>query len=150
MDNAYERAQLRREELRKELEEIELFLKLHHKFSTGTGVQQVTQDEDGPVILPPISKTKRNLSKHKMARTVRSIMIDKMRPMTRTDIVEALELTGVPVAGVDKSKAVGTIMWRLRDRFVNIPGYGYWPNDLDCEAAGYTVGQKPAVNINLL
>jgi hypothetical protein len=56
--------------------------------------------------------------------------------------VEALELKGVPVAGTNKSKAIGTILWRLRDQFTNLTGFGYWPVDLDCPAAGYTAPKK--------
>jgi hypothetical protein len=26
----------------------------------------------------------------------------------------------------DKIKYLGTILWRYHDRFVNLPGYGYW------------------------
>ncbi|MER8855844.1 hypothetical protein NKH94_30460 [Mesorhizobium australicum] len=62
--------------------------------------------------------------------------------MTRAEIVEALESKGIPVAGVDKNKAIGTIMWRMRDQFVNLPGWGYWPWDEDFERAGYKAPQK--------
>ena len=35
---------------------------------------------------------------------------------------------------------MGTIMWRLRDRFINLEGLGYWPLDVAnerCEGLGY-------------
>lgn len=139
MDTAYEKAQRRREEIRKELEEIDLFLRLHQKFSFGTMAEpQATTDQSRPTVSAKADTLpKRNLSKEAMAKAVRQLMIDRQRPMTRTDIVEALELKGIPVAGVDKPRALGTIMWRLRDRFVNLSGLGYWPIDLDCEPAGY-------------
>ncbi len=36
---------------------------------------------------------------------------------------------GIPLAGKDKSKNLGTILWRFSDRFLNILGQGYWPKD---------------------
>lgn len=27
--------------------------------------------------------------------------------------------------------------WRMKDKFVNIDGYGYWPSDVPFAAAGY-------------
>ncbi|MBZ9822368.1 hypothetical protein [Mesorhizobium sp. CA4] len=140
--DAFERAQRRREEIRKELEEIDLFLRLHQKFSGGTVPEQdiVATSPDGTMTVLEAKTAPaptRNLSKHKMAKQVMQFMYDRKYPMTRTDIVEALELKGIPVAGVDKARAIGTIMWRLRDRFVNLPGYGYWPIDQNFEPAGY-------------
>jgi hypothetical protein len=136
MDSVYENAQRRREELRRELEEIDLFLRLHQKFSGGTKTEPVATSDDTraaseeshPVLSRP--ERKRNLPKHMMAKEVRKMILERRVPMTRTDIVEALELKGIPVAGRDKSKAIGTIMWRMRDRFRNIEGLGYWPIDL--------------------
>lgn len=136
MDAVYEKAQRRREELRRELEEIDLFLRLHQKFSHGTeaelntamGGKSATNEEGHPV--PARPDRIRNLPKNMMAKEVRQMILERRAPMTRTDIVEALELKGIPVAGQDKSKAIGTIMWRLRDRFRNIEGLGYWPKDL--------------------
>lgn len=151
MDTAYERAQLRREELRRELDEIDLFLKLHQKFSSGTETERTvttdTETEASALSVPQaksqIPDRKRNLPKHQMATIVRQMILDRRQPMTRTDIVEALELKGIPVAGQDQSKAIGTIMWRLREKFANIPGLGYWPADVPFKAAGATY--EPAV-----
>jgi hypothetical protein len=136
MDAVYEKAQLRREELRRELEEIDLFLRLHQKFSGGTKTEPIATSGDMHSTSDDIRATlagperKRNLPKHMMAKEVRQMILERRVPMTRTDIVEALELKGIPVAGQDKSKAIGTIMWRMRDRFRNIEGLGYWPLDL--------------------
>ncbi|MBZ9674530.1 hypothetical protein [Mesorhizobium sp. ES1-1] len=79
----------------------------------------------------------RNLPKARMSQVVTQILKDHKRPMTRTEIVDALELMGIPVAGVDRSKAIGTIMWRMRDEFVNLPGWGYWFKGEDYPKAAY-------------
>lgn len=59
------------------------------------------------------------------------------RPMTRSQIVASLEARGISVGGVDKQRNMGTIMWRFRDKFVNIPHQGYWPADTPCPAVDY-------------
>ena len=59
--------------------------------------------------------------------------------MTRGQIVTALHERHIAVGGTDAGKNIGTIMWRLRDVFVNLDGRGYWPIDLSYEKAGYEV-----------
>jgi hypothetical protein len=39
--------------------------------------------------------------------------------------------------GDDKPRYIGTIMWRHKDRFVNLKGHGYWVADEPYEPAGY-------------
>ena len=46
--------------------------------------------------------------------------------MTRGQINDALEKRGVIVPGKDRSRYVGTIMWRNRDTFESVEGRGYW------------------------
>lgn len=48
------------------------------------------------------------------------------RPMTRGEIVAALEARDVIVPYEDKSRYVGTIAWRNKGLFENIEGRGYW------------------------
>ena len=44
---------------------------------------------------------------------------------------------------------MGTIMWRLRDRFINLEGLGYWPLDVANERCGYTpdLGEKATTSL---
>ncbi len=48
------------------------------------------------------------------------------RPMTRTQLLDHLEANGFRIEGGDKSKVLGTNLWRS-GRFVNIEKVGYWP-----------------------
>lgn len=57
-----------------------------------------------------------------MARIIREIG----RPMTRGQIVEALERRDVQIPYEDKARYVGTIAWRNKGMFQNIEGQGYW------------------------
>ena len=49
------------------------------------------------------------------------------RPMTRSELVTALERRGVEMVAKDRAKNLGTILWRFSNRFENLPGEGYWP-----------------------
>jgi hypothetical protein len=51
------------------------------------------------------------------------------RPMTRYELVDAVEGAGLVVGGVDKGRNMGTILWRSK-QFSNT-GEGYWPIDDD-------------------
>ena len=62
-----------------------------------------------------------------IAKYAREILLDFGQPMKRGRLVRALESKGFPLAGTDKNKNLGTILWRHRDQFVNLPNLGYWP-----------------------
>lgn len=150
-DIAYENAVKRQAELKKELAEVEDFLRLYQRFSGGTeggqnALTKSVEPNDSATVSPP--PTKRGLTKRQLRKNAREIILENGRPMTRGQLVEALEARGLPVGGANPSKNMGTMMWRLRDYFVNLEGFGYWPIDKDCSVAGYT--GKPAEQSSLL
>lgn len=51
------------------------------------------------------------------------------RPMTRGEIVKAFEARDLKIPYDDKGRYVGTIAWRHKGTFVNLPGQGYWLRD---------------------
>lgn len=161
MVTIFEKLQLRRERFRKKIEEIDLLLSLLQKHDVD-GDEDDDEDDDikatvpmtqGSVISntvrvrrrafdfgddpPKTERPTRNLPKALMSQVVKQILHERRKPMTRTDIVEALELKGIPVAGADRNKAIGTIMWRMRDEFVNLQGWGYWLASEDFPQAAY-------------
>jgi hypothetical protein len=54
------------------------------------------------------------------------VLIKHGAPMNRYRLVEAIEREGHPIPSSDKARYVGTILWRHKDRFVNLPDFGYW------------------------
>lgn len=143
MDAALDNALKRQEELRrviesssKELEEINVFLTLHKRFS-----ERVQHRGD---VLPSESATESaNQSKEKdestkshrrgnpaaVARMAEATLKDNRRPMTRGELANEIERRGLMLPGSDnaqKSKYVGTILWRKADKFKNYEGRGYW------------------------
>ena len=142
-----EKLQVRRAQLKKEADDMDVLIGLIEKL--GLGDQEIEDDAESDEQFKQATKGQtlkwlhrdpdrpaaaaaksgrptRNLPKTRMANEVSLLLRDRQKPMTRTEIAEALELKGIPVAGVDPSKAIGTILWRMRDEFVNLPGWGYW------------------------
>jgi hypothetical protein len=69
------------------------------------------------------------VSPSEIASLAKSILRETGRPMKRGDLLAELERREVPLAGADKNKNLGTILWRHRNEFVHIEKLGYWPKD---------------------
>jgi len=67
-----------------------------------------------------------SLRPSELAALVERIIRESGRPMTRGEIVEALDRRDVEIPGGDKARYIGTIMWRQKSTFLNIEGAGYW------------------------
>lgn len=61
---------------------------------------------------------------------VRRIIIAEGRPMSRGELVRRLEDAGYVIDGGDKSKVLGTNIWRSK-KFEHVEGRGYWPIDVE-------------------
>lgn len=136
-DNSYREALERRRQLLDELRLVEDYIALHEKlfrpqerdlFRTAAGAmggeQQRRRERN---VLPP----------RRLAQMAREILLERGHPMTRSELTEAIQARGVPLVGRDKTKNVGTILWRFRDQFVNLEGRGYWPRDVANPDVGY-------------
>lgn len=60
------------------------------------------------------------------AAAAEKLILARGRPMTRYELVEAIERDGLIVGGHDKARNIGTILWRSK-AFEN-QGEGYWPS----------------------
>ncbi|WP_152046743.1 hypothetical protein [Aureimonas psammosilenae] len=65
-----------------------------------------------------------------IARFARETLLAEGKPMKRGQLVRAILKRGLPLAGRDPSKNLGTILWRHRDQFINLEHLGYWPRDI--------------------
>ncbi|TXN02311.1 hypothetical protein FV222_09665 [Methylobacterium sp. WL103] len=122
----------RRAELRAELtkleEAIDTLSALANTFSDISGNSSKSKKaKETPVerqrergILPP----------EEIARFARNTLLKIGRPVKRGALVAAMERDGVPMAGKDKAKNLGTIIWRHQDDFVSLENLGYWPRDI--------------------
>ncbi|MGY4504479.1 hypothetical protein ACVWYH_008436 [Bradyrhizobium sp. GM24.11] len=158
MDSAFSNALKRLDDLKtiieaskREMDEIEVFLTLHKRFSkTNPELNSVDKSDNSIVGVPrhdaaklPVSEFdaeayaggKASLRAHRrgnpaaIANAVKSILHQENRAMTRGELAEELERRGTPLPGGGKdarAKYVGTILWRNGEIFENHEGKGYW------------------------
>lgn len=142
MADALANALKRKEELERELAEINQFVSLYQRFSGGA------EPERRDMLSPPVDdgestrghiaiRSKRVLGTGAVSKLTEGMLRERGLPMTRSQIVEALEHRNYYIPSGDKARYIGTILWRNRDRFVNLPGQGYWLRGVPNATAGY-------------
>lgn len=128
-DTAFANALKRQDELKKELAEIEQFLLLYRRFErtgqehpaiSGRSLKQETFLPEVPSKIGPTE----------YADMAANLIRDARRPLTRGEIADELKKRGVVFPTEDVPRYLGTILWRNRDRFINVPGLGYALQDI--------------------
>lgn len=144
-DGSYQDALKRRDALIKELKKLNDYIALHEEIF-GTKEQQATlsfvkNDTQGEMSAGEGSGTATlrgvNPPRAVIGRRARVLILRKGHPMTRGELLQALENSGLKFVAADRSKSMGTTMWRLRDQFVNLDGLGYWPKDVPYPKGDY-------------
>jgi len=147
MDQAVTNAMARREALKLELAEIEQFLQLYERFTQRVGVpdslprSMAEQNEDissPEADQPEASPRAPKLNRLQLIPHIREVILEAEKPLTRGVLLRKLTQRGIHIGGeYDRAKNMGTIMWRLREHFINLRGWGYWPRDLAFNRADY-------------
>lgn len=125
MDELLRKAIERRDQLRRDLEAVDLFIRSY-------GAEQ---ERDAP--RPPqedlFNARKRQSSRaHRAAQNAAAmadaekLILEAAHPLSRSALLNALIEMGHEIEGGDKSKVLGTNLWRSK-RFYNLKGAGYWP-----------------------
>lgn len=115
----------RKEELRKESEALDKLISAYRE------ILDVPEVSDEPTLdLRPSPGSRKAQSDYvaKLMRECRQLILDAGRPLKRSELVTLLERRGYPIDGSDKSKVLGTNLWRSH-LFRHIDGAGYWPKD---------------------
>jgi hypothetical protein len=128
MPEVLEKAKQKLARLQVEMAELRTFIEVYERLSGGV---EAPADDSGAGIPEPVANPAHPYLRTPPAVIVaaaKDLMLEKQRPLTRTDLVRLLTLRGLRLAGTDKSKNIGTIIWRSK-QFYNIEGKGYWPKD---------------------
>lgn len=127
MDDLLQKAIERRDFLRRELAAVETFI---HSYSTllNAGSETPLFEQQELWFTPPSSRSRADRAEAvaAMMDDAEKFILDAGRPLTRGQLLAKLEEAGHLIEGGDKSKVLGTNLWRSR-RFHNIRGVGYWP-----------------------
>lgn len=117
-----EKARERMAEIKAELADLEQFVAVYERLNDARGKNDSAATGGN-------AESVRKKPHAKPAQVVR-VAIQTLqrngRPMTRTELVESLESQGLSIGGKDRSKNMGTMLWRSK-KFKNIDGKGYWP-----------------------
>lgn len=167
MDNILNNALKKKIKLEKNLEEINNFIEIYKSLDSRTkdvhlaaaktnflntdssktiSVDKVEKKVDVPIATkshqrviqePKTQKRVRGTSPNEIVPMIEDILIAKGLPMTRSEVLKELLKDDVNVGGGDKSKNIGTIMWRRKDKFISLPGQGYWLKNRPCRKVNY-------------
>ena len=148
--SAYQNALKRRGELRQQLTEVEQklaeverFIREYHEYSGSSEPPKTPTrkprppDSRSPAEIAALRKMAPNPPSEEIARAVELILNDRGHPMTRGKLTKELSERGINLVGRDPTNVLGTLLFRLRERFVNIPKYGYWIADRPWAQADY-------------
>ncbi|EFL90224.1 hypothetical protein [Ahrensia sp. R2A130] len=119
----------------------ERFIKAYEEFS-GASVDRDTLIAEGDAVSTPRysqehsgNQMRRRNNPKRVADVAARVIRGFGGPVQRGDLVEAIEATGLEIFSDDKPRYVGTILWRNKERFVNIEGRGYVTKDIAEEMA---------------
>ncbi|TIU00817.1 MAG: hypothetical protein E5W43_07140 [Mesorhizobium sp.] len=133
MDKAYANALRRKDEIEAELARINSFIAMYKHFSGPEGEQNEPSTQESSEAGNKETAAPRSIRFPKpseIADMAERLIRGAGHPLTRAQIVERLEKADVELNSEDKPRYVGTILWREKGRFVNIPGEGYTMNDM--------------------
>lgn len=123
--------------LRQEIEMLESFVAQSERVAAILGTATPRASADAAPHSPvdesprPVDRPRTRVTDNPKPATVVAGAIEILRargkPMTRRELHGALAARGLEVKGADPVKALGTMLWRGRDRIDQIEGRGYWP-----------------------
>lgn len=127
MDALLEQALQRREQLRAELEAIDRFIHSYSAVREGRRMEVSNADLFRAVEPRTVTgRAARSAAVNAAMKDAVGIILEAGRPLSRSEVLRRLEERGHVLEGGDKSKVLGTNLWRS-GLFLNLKGAGYWP-----------------------
>lgn len=162
MTSPLDKALQRLAELQREMDEVRQFIELYHRFDAGSpvanrrartpdavgGDSQLTGTTVENLTLQPVENSPEKTRKgrpagsgpREIAEIMERVIREADRPLSRGEIVDALERREIGIPAQDKARYVGTIAWRNKGKFINIEGRGYWLRGEVLRAPGVSPG----------
>jgi hypothetical protein len=135
MPNAIDNARKRLAALRNQVAELERFIQMYEELKEGADADKSDTHAsrlsgaligNKPVDNFPHDRRRKRGRPAEIVTIIERIIREAGRPLTRGEIVEALERRDVHIPAEDKQRYVGTIAWRHKSVFGNVGGLGYW------------------------
>lgn len=103
-----------------------------------SGKQQGLKPASGSPIIPRHHKSKTSMVDFE--RIVLELLLEAEKPLDRSALYKALLDRGVVIGSPTESADLNTLsarMSRMKERVVNVSGYGYWPKERTFTEGGY-------------
>jgi hypothetical protein len=152
MEDTLVKALKRRRELQSELAELDQFIETYRRLLGLGKSERPLAEETGGLAQPrrdlfqAVGIPRRRGAPQDFADIAERVLAHMGRPLTRYQLVDAIEREGVEIPSSDKARYLGTILWRHKDRFVNLVDFGYWLKDRPCGLARY----RPGTNVGVI
>lgn len=138
---------LRREEILKRLATVDSFIHNWHAYASGEVEsapvrQSESMDSESKTGTNNIQKkTTGNPSKEEVAEVARELIRKRSAPIPRKELLELLLSEGLQIRGTDRDKVLSTMLWRMKNKVVNLPRVGYWLAEEPYPPAKYYGGE---------
>lgn len=111
--------------LKREMRDVDTFIRQWKRFAgveTDADLFDVMDDMSAPNSPGP---KQRNSKKEEVAEAARELIQAAGRPMSRTELYEALVKKGFVIRGTNPEMVLSTMLWRMRDRVGRLATGGY-------------------------
>lgn len=85
----------------------------------------------------PVSARAQNPPKERVGDVVQEILQTEGKPISRETLFSMLPDHGIMLHGKDPQMVFSTMLWRMKERFVRLQGWGYWLTDKPFAPARY-------------
>ena len=119
------------ETVRRELQLVDEFIARWHTFASLEDNEPLTRADSSADNSRPEGRRRRpvNPSRDLVGDVVESLLRDWGRPASRARLFAELPEHDIHIQGTNPEMVFSTMLWRLKDRFVRVPGKGYWLAD---------------------
>jgi hypothetical protein len=138
--------QQRLEALRSELRAVDTFLDQWRKFAGITFALAANDATDTASFViansaPYAPRARKNSKKEEVAKAAYEIISVQGRPLSRGELFKKLIEQGLIIEGSDPEMVLSTMLWRMRNVVVRLPGTGYWTANRPSPDGKYIPGE---------
>lgn len=133
----------------KEIEEIEVFLRVTARMSVAAASAPTTQPTQAPQPAEPVAPPLARMALHGEAlelftKFARDVILAAGHPLKTSEIVDLLRERGNPIGGTNEWKTASNRLWQAKDAgaLIHMIGVGYWPTDIEYSPAEHARPQK--------
>jgi hypothetical protein len=126
--------------LKLDLSKIEQFLSMYSEFENNERTKSEKREmrySAIPKVKISVHRRKRKLTPDNIVKMMENIIRDFGAPIPSSGLIDGLEVRKIKIPSDNKSAYISNLLWRHKDRFINLKGFGYWTKDKPFFEANY-------------